>query len=339
MKSIKRALFTFMLAVFGLPNLFIFNVTLAQSPYDAVLSTTISGPWLQSATSYEWDIVDDASWWKLVNDQIKKLIWYAIDVFIIIGIAIAFFGWYSVMTSDSEDKTKEWIRLVIFGILWIIIMMSAKFLAESLVWTSGIISLEFNKAGDNTDPNWITLAKNLYEKILYPFIKVALYLVTWALFFIMASKVISFVISTDETAKKKAWWIILWCVIWILIIMWSKQIVEAIMWKQESVLNEAATKLMGWDTWIAEDVLDFNSIPIIAQVINWVMWLTMFVILVLIIIQGYKMFAKPDDPKNRESLKKTLLYILIWVLVIGASYVISNLLVLNWFSPSQLNQS
>jgi len=41
------------------------------------------------------------------------------------------------------------------------------------------------------------------------------------------------------------------------------------------------------------------------------------------------MFAKPDDPKNRESLKKTLLYVIIGVLVIGASYVISNVLVVN----------
>jgi hypothetical protein len=43
------------------------------------------------------------------------------------------------------------------------------------------------------------------------------------------------------------------------------------------------------------------------------------------------MFAKPDDPKNRDRLKKTLLYVSIWVLVIWASYVISNVLVLNWF--------
>jgi hypothetical protein len=35
----------------------------------------------------------------------------------------------------------------------------------------------------------------------------------------------------------------------------------------------------------------------------------MFVIVVLIIIQGYRMFAKPDDPKNRDRLKKTLLYV------------------------------
>jgi hypothetical protein len=49
----------------------------------------------------------------------------------------------------------------------------------------------------------------------------------------------------------------------------------------------------------------------------------------LIIIQWYKIFTKPDDPKTRESMKKAILYILIWVLVIWASYIISNVLVLN----------
>ena len=329
-----------MLLVLGLPNLCIFNVALAQSPYDKILDTTIDGSSLKSAISDSEDIVQDnnGDGAKLFNDQVKLLIWYAIDVFILIWIAIAFLGGYKIMTSNDQEKTKEWIRLVVFGILWIIIMMSAKFLAESLVWSGGIISTEFTKSGRNTDPNGIVLARNIYEKIMYPFIKVALYLVIWALFFIMAAKVITFVVSTDEAAKKKALWIVLWCLIWILIVMWSKQIVEAVMWKQEKVLNENATWITWWDakTWMAEAILEFNSIQLISQVINWVMWLTMFIIVVLIIIQGYRMFSKPDDPKNRERLKKTMLYIIIWVLVIGASYVISNLLVLNWFTPDQV---
>ena len=103
-----------------------------------------------------------------------------------------------------------------------------------------------------------------------------------------------------------------------------------VMWKQEVVLNDKAR-------WIDEmwNLLpEFHTIELISQIINWVMWLTMFVVVVLIIIQGYRMFAKPDDPKNRERLKKTMLYVIIWVLVIGASYIISNDLVLNWLPAS-----
>jgi hypothetical protein len=147
----------------------------------------------------------------------------------------------------------------------------------------------------------------------------------------MLGKVIWFVTATDDSAKKKAWWIIIRCVIWILIIMWSKQIVEAVMWKQSEVLNKSAQRISWWsnDGWMWEEILEFESMPIIAQIINWVMWLTIFIIVILIIIQWYKFFTKPDDPKNLESLKKTILYIFIWILVIWAAYVISNALVIN----------
>lgn len=322
-----------MLSVFGLITLCMFTPAFAQkNPYDAIIGTTINSTSLKTAIASEADIVKDEKWADLFNEQVKLLIKYAIDVFIIIWIAIAFLWWYKVMTSNAEDKMKEWIRYIIFGVLWVIIMVSARFLAEGLVWDTGIIADQFKDA-DN--PSWVELAQDLYEKLMYPFIKVALYLVTWVLFIMMAVKVITFVISTDEAAKKKAGWVILWCVIWILIVMWSKQIVESVMWKQEKVLSENAEWITAtpWDTgWMGNYITHFESIPLIAQVINWVMWLTMFLILVLIIIQGYKMFAKPDDPKNRESLKKTLLYIIIWVLVIWASYVISNVLVLNGFN-------
>ena len=137
--------------------------------------------------------------------------------------------------------------------------------------------------------------------------------------------------DTDDSAKKKAGWIIIRCVVWILIVMWSKQIVEAVMWNQDDVLKVAKGGESA-PAWIDEQwnpILEFGSIPLIAQVINRVKGLTMLAIVVLIIIQWYKIFTKPDDPKTREGLKKTILYIVIWILVIGAAYVISSVLVLN----------
>ena len=208
-------------------------------------------------------------------------------------------------------------------------MVSAKFIATSLVWNNGIISKEFGNASDINTPNWIQFADSLYNNIMYPFIKIALYFVVWILFFIMAGKVIGFVTATDEKTKEKAGWIIIWCIVWILIVMWSKQIVEAVMWNQDRVLNSWATRINWWEWGMWEEILQFESIPIIAQIINWVMWFTMLIVLVLIVIQWYKIFTKPDDPKTLEGMKKAIVYILIWVLVIGAAYVISNVLVVN----------
>lgn len=300
-------------------NLFSITPVLAQStPYDEILSSTVK-------EDMKKDAITQSKWWEVFNQQILNIIWYAINVFMVIGIVVAFIGAFKIMTSDKEETSKEWIRLVVFGIIWIIIMVSARFFAEWLVWDKGIIEEEFRFSGDN-QPNWIRFASNLYENILYPFIKIALYLVVWFLFFMMVGKVIGYVTSTDDSAKKKAWWVIIWCVIGILIVMWAKQVVEAVMWEQKVVINENAQRIIDQTPWTA---LNFGSIPIVTQIINWVMWLTVFIVLVLIIIQWYKMFTKPDDPKNRESLKKTLLYIIIWVVVIWAAYAISSILVIN----------
>ena len=305
------------------------KVTPYDTPYDEALGISTSDRSLSSAID-GWDVVN-SSWAELFNEQVNSIIGYVIDFFIVIWIVVAFIGWYKIMTSEDEKNMKEWIKLVVFGVLWIIIMVSARFLATALVWDNGIISEEFANANPNHQPNWIKFADNLYNTIMYPFIKVALYFVVWVLFFVMAGKVISFVTATDDSAKKKAGWIIIRCVVWILIVMWSKQIVEAVMWNQDDVLKVAKGGESA-PAWIDEQwnpILEFGSIPLIAQVINRVMGLTMLAIVVLIIIQWYKIFTKPDDPKTREGLKKTILYIVIWILVIGAAYVISSVLVLN----------
>lgn len=327
-KIVNKLLNIFILSVLLVNLVPINNLVFAQSPYDAALKTTTKSESLKTAIDW-WDVVD-WRWYTLFNTQVLEIIRYVISFFIVIWIAIAFFGGYKIMTSDKEESLKEWIRLVAFGVLWIIIMVSARFLATSLVWDSGIITQEFASEDLTKTPSWIQFANNLYNNIMYPFIKVILYFVVWALFFVMAGKVVWFVMATDDAAKKKAWWLIIRSIVWILIVMWAKQIVESVMWNQDKVLNRSATWISWWgEEWMWWQLLDFGSIPLIAQVINRVMGLTMFAILVLILIQWYKIFTKPDDSKTLESLKKAILYILIWVLVIGAAYVISNVLVVN----------
>ena len=323
MKTFRKSLLASILWLFW----FIMSIpcfVLAQQQYDDVLGITTDDKSL--STAIRWDEYEKAVWAELFNGQVLKIIGYVIDIFIVIWIAVAFIWAYEIMTSDKEESMKKWIRLVAFWVIWIIIMVSARFIANWLVWDNGWIISEQLKESESK-PSWIAFADNLYKNIMFPFIKLALYFVVGALFFVMVGKAISFLMATDDSAKKKAWGIIIWCVVWILIVMWSKQIVEAVMWKQDEVLKNGAQWISWWEMW--EEILEFNSIPLIAQIINWVMWLTMFAIVVLIIIQWYKVFTKPDDPKTREMLKKTILYIIIWVLVIGAAYAISTVLVVN----------
>ena len=340
MKTIKKFLLASILAIFWMANLSMFNTVNAQKAYNDFLSESVSEQKANALrTAIHWwdDVITDKTWADLFNKQVLQIIGYIIDIFIVVWIAVAFIGAYKIMTSEKEDASKEWMRLVLFGIVWIIVMVSARFLAEWLTWEAGewwegigIIREAFDSV-DSSEPNWIKFSSALYNKIIYPFIKVALYFVAWILFFMTVARVVTYVTSTDDSVKKKAWWVIIWCAVWIFIVMWAKQLVEAVMWKQKKVLNtDDATWIDGGsETWMWNWILWFENIPLVIQIINWVMWLTMFAILILIIIQWYRMFTKPDDPKNRESLKKTLIYIVIWVLVIWAAYAISSALVIN----------
>lgn len=333
MKSTKNLLVWTLLFIISFLNFSSISYVLAAPDvvdrYDGSL-THVMGDHAGDLTA---DAIDDWVNGDAFNKQVIALIWYAIDVFIAIWVAVALIWAYKIMVSDKEDSSKDWMKMVLFWILWVIIMVSAKFIANGLVWNNGVISGNITDAvGAVSDTpgivwlNWIRLASQLYDKILYPFIKIALYLVVWVLFFITVAKVVTYVTSTDDTTKKKAGWVIIRTVIWILIIMWAKQVVESIMWKQETVTNPNNAKLLS-DIW--SHITDFGSIPLIAQIINRVMWLTMLAILILIIIQAYSIFTKPDDSETRKKMGKTILYIVIWVLVIWAAYAISTVLVVN----------
>ena len=334
MKLTKKLLVWALLFIISFLNLSSINCALATDSVVGTFDGALQHVMWDHSTDLTSDAVREWVWWKMFNEQVIALIWYAIDVFIAIWVAVALIWAYKIMVSDKEDSNKEWMKMVMFWVLWVIIMVSAKFLANALVWDDGVISGNIKDAEvivSRGEPgivwlDWINFASQLYDKIVYPFIKIALYLVVWFLFFVTVAKVITYVTSTDDSTKKKAWWVIIRTVVWILIIMWAKQVVESIMWKQDSVTNPNNAKILA-DIW--SHFTDIGSIPLIAQIINRVMWLTMLVILILIIVQAYRIFAKPDDSENRKRLWKTIVYIIIWVLVIWAAYAISTALVVN----------
>ncbi len=53
----------------------------------------------------------------------------------------------------------------------------------------------------------------------------------------MIARVISYILSTDEAAKKKSIGVVIWTAVGMFFIIASKQIVEAIYGKQEQVLT------------------------------------------------------------------------------------------------------
>lgn len=254
--------------------------------------------------------------WTYVNSIMKILA----PIIISLGLVVAFFGAYKMMSSSDTGKTKEGLQLVIFWVVWILIMVSAGFLSNALVndviWASmaqwwGI--------------NWILLVDKLYENIILNFMNLISYLVVGILFFLLITRVFQFLTSQDDGVRKKATWMIMRTVIGILLILAAKEVVEAVYGMQDNVLNNNAQTLS--DVWTP--IFETSSIPILYRIINRVMSLTTFIVLALIVFQTFQMLTKPGDPEMFKKIKKTILYVLIWVVIIGTGYLISNVLLIN----------
>lgn len=281
--------------------------------FDTVLEKSIDPiaqnlDWAESSVWIQW----------VKNFVFQKAMSIVVPLVVIVWLLTAMMWFYKVMFSQSEDAPKEWFKMITYWLLWIIIIMSAKYiwsvLFEDILFSWNISTL-----------SWVNIAQQVYEKIAFPFIKILIYLVLSVLFISLCFRVFGFITSWDETVKKKAIWIIIRDVVAMIIIIWAKQIVEAIYWKKDQVLNQNAQNL--WDIW--SWILADKNIPILYEVMSRILWISTLIILVLIIIQTLQLLLKPDDPDKIKKIKKSITYIFIWILVIWASYVITNVLVIN----------
>jgi hypothetical protein len=141
---------------------------------------------------------------------------------------------------------------------------------------------------------------------------------------LMIVRVFTYITAQDDSTKKKSMWVIAWTTIGMLLITWAKQIVEAVYWQASQVNQGNKTNLRS----IGTKMLDPEDLPILYNVINWALWLAAFALLVMIIFQTYKLLTKPDDASTFTSLKKTIIYALWGVLLIGAAYLLANLFII-----------
>ncbi len=279
------------------------------SRFDLALSKSIESI-SKNLESAEW-----AKWTQgLQNFLYNKIMNVLVPLIIIIGILSAILWFYKLMFSSDEKAVDEWTRYIIYGVIWIIIIMSARFIGQNV--------FEMLNTGTIV---WGDIAQWLYNRIVYPFIKFAIYLVLGAMFVILVTRVITFLFGTDADAVKKAGTLIWWNVISMLIIIWAKQIVQAIYGKQADVINQNATNLGE----IGSGILADKNIPILYQVINYALGIASLVILVVIIIQTVKLLMKPDDAAQIKSIKNSLVYMLLGIFVLGAGYLIVNFAIIN----------
>ena len=260
-------------------------------------------------------------WWNTVVDFVFKMIDnivipVAISIWVIIGLIWA----YKLLFSSDEKQVATGLKMVIFWIIWIIIMVSAKYI-WSVLFNNLFSSWDISSQGIN----WVELSEKMYNQIAYPFIKIAIYLALTVIFIILVWKSISLITKSDWISQKKALWMIWRCAVSMLLVIWAKNIVEAIYWKQNEVFNNAATNLWQIWSWILAD----KNIPIVYNIISRALSAISLVILILLIIQWFKILINPSKAENFQKLGKHLLFTIIWLFVIWIVYLLTNAFILN----------
>jgi len=272
-----------------------------------------------------WEVADNKAWtmWVAATSvgwirDFMIIIWKKIilPIIAVIWLLIAFLWFHKIMFSDKEDERKKGINFFTWGTIWVVLMVSAWFITDSLVgnhWVSWII-------WSWTDFDAATIASNLYNDIFRKFFILVMYLVIVILFVIVVINIIKLISSPDkEDIAKHAQTSLIWSTIWIIIILFSKNIIEMFYKKVAE-----GTK----NIWNQAPILESKDIWWLYTVLNYFLWFVAFIITIFIIYQAFLLLTKPDDEQTYKSLKKYFIYSIFWVFLIWWVYIIANFFII-----------
>lgn len=262
--------------------------------------------------------IKSRAWWSWIRDYLKY-IWQEImyPIVIIIATIIVIISFFKVMFTENDEEQKKSRQYLLWWVLWILIMTSANYIWNMLVWEVW----EQWKIINFKNVQWVDIAIQLYQRVVFPFLKIAIYLVVWILFGILLIQMFKYLSEPSEENQKNAKRIIIWNTVWIMVIFLSKNIVENIYWRQEWLRQTA--NLAVWDA-----ALSNQNIALFYSIINRLLGLVSLLILAIIIYQTFLMVSKPDDQDTITKLKRNMIYIFVGILFIWWGYIFSNFLII-----------
>jgi Type IV secretion system pilin len=316
----KKILFTALASIYMLTSLSPLAFA-ADRFWDALdqSTTSIEGQVDRKATIW-FKGVAIAGWAEWVRDAIVYVVKTVIvPLIIIVGVISAIIGLYQVFMSDKEEATKTGMNYIIWWVVGIIIMISASFLVDTIVnqWVFAY------SAGGEFLGN--VTAQRIYRKLLFPFLKLAMYLVMGALFLITLVRLGEFLQTPKDDIKTQAKTIIQWNAVGILVIIFAKNIIETLYGSEAQVTSKTTTNLgqIGWG------ILTDKQIPYVYTILNWAMGFIGAFILIVIIVQAVKLLTDPTDEGTQKSLRKNFIYIIIGLIIMGTAYVVTNVLIVH----------
>lgn len=249
-----------------------------------------------------------------------------IPLFVFIGIFFSLFAFYKLMTSDKEEDIAKNSKFLLRWVIGIMIMVSAGYLVDQLI--------DINDPGNETwgtiiaaligDQDGGILASRLYENLFFPFLRMMLYIILGVMFIFALINALKLIFNTDEQNEKQVMTWLTFAVVGIIVILIAKSVVEIIYGQYSTVITQWSNLGDIGEWWFTDTQTRFE---VIGTVINWILWLVTFVIVLIIIYQGYLLLTKPTDEETMKKLQNNLGYIFIGILIIGAAYLLANFLI------------
>lgn len=252
-----------------------------------------------------------------VYDMVDKFVF---PLLIAASILVVVLWLYDIMFS-GKDEIEKWFQYIVYGVLGIIIIQSAKFITSTYLGIlKNVVPYDSVLWGKTS---FAQSAYEVYNQLLMPFISLFMYVVIGVLFVILLVHVMRFITSSEEDVAAKAKTIMISNVVWIMVILLAKTMVEAIYGKQAEVLKTA--KDIG-DVW--SWILAWADFSIVFSIVNYVLWFLWLIILILIIVQTYQLLVNPTSEELIKKTKTNLLYIVIGLAIIAGAYVIVNFVII-----------
>lgn len=300
-----------------------FQDTLDESIQDAKLNQNLPERFQKYAP------FQSSQYWIAARDFIIFIgLQVIIPIFIFIGILFALVGFYKLMVAKSEDETKKWVNYLIRWVVGTLIMVAAAYTAWLLTgseWSWGI----FGTLGQSSDPNLsgVELAQQIYQELMFPVIKLLMYLGIGLLFIMVLIWAFKYLFSGDEASQKSGFNMLLYSTIGIVIIILAKTIVEVVYGKYGDVVNKTnELKNLGL---IGKWSLAETDFGIFYVIINRIIGIGTFIIIIVLVYQGYILLTNPSDDAKLTSIKQNFIYIFVGILILGAAYLIVNFFIIN----------
>lgn len=259
--------------------------------------------------------MNGASW---VRDFIIYIVRRILTPLIIAVSILMWILWiYDMIGNTKEDSIKQGFNYILWWAVWIIIIVSANFIVNQIAnWGIFVFDSQNQIVGTLS-------AQRIYQRLIFPFLSLLMTFILGILFVLALIRTMTMLFSPKEDNAQKARTIIIRSAIGIIVIIFAKQLIEAVYGLESSVASSNVVSLD--NVWNA--TLTDKQFPFIYTVINYIMWFTGFFILVIIILQGIQLLTNPTDEGIQKKMRKNIIYILIWLIIIWTSYVVTNFLI------------